>query len=133
MAPISSACFKYSTGMYRFTCPTMQTAHHISRMHKSICAYPTKALYNDKLISDASVADHLLIDLAEEQYKQDADYIDILGSPVVFFDTSGCEYFEKSASANDEGSKYNENEGTLVKSWLESLVCNLSFRSRVRQ
>lgn len=96
-------------------------------MHKTICSYPSQALYDSKLISDPSVAIHLLIDLANEEQRRDTDYIDILGSPVVFFDTSGCEYFEKSASAGDEGSKYNENEATLVRLWLEDLVRFLRF------
>jgi DNA polymerase alpha-associated DNA helicase A len=92
-------------------------------MHNSICAFPSLALYGNKLVSDSSVAEHLLIDLVDETSRDDSDYSDILGAPVIFFDTSGCEYFEKSSSENDEGSKYNENEATIVRVWLESLVC----------
>ncbi|RXW15312.1 hypothetical protein EST38_g10553 [Candolleomyces aberdarensis] len=43
-------------------------------------------------------------------------------SPIVFFDTSGCEYFEKLDGDSDEGSRCNENEGTIVKNWVEKLV-----------
>ncbi|THG97172.1 hypothetical protein EW145_g7665 [Phellinidium pouzarii] len=47
---------------------------------------------------------------------------EILGAPIVFFDASGCEYFEKSNEREDEGSKCNENEAMLVKSWVDKLV-----------
>lgn len=48
----------------------------------------------------------------------------MLGTPVVFFDTAGCEYFERQEtdSDNDEGSKCNENEALVVKNWIERLV-----------
>ena len=64
------------------------------------------------------MAKHLLTDL--ENANKDAS--DLLAAPVVFLDTSGCEYFERSVEEGDEGSKYNENEAMLVKAWLEKLV-----------
>jgi DNA polymerase alpha-associated DNA helicase A len=47
---------------------------------------------------------------------------EILGTPVVFFDTAGCEYFERMEGDNDEGSRCNENEATVVKNWVDKLV-----------
>ena len=47
----------------------------------------------------------------------------MLQHPVVFFDTSGCEFFERLEDGDaDEGSRCNENEGTLVKNWVDKLV-----------
>ncbi|KAH8112236.1 P-loop containing nucleoside triphosphate hydrolase protein [Phellopilus nigrolimitatus] len=61
-----------------------------------------------------SVATHLLQELENV-------VLDVLNAPVVFFDTAGCEYFEKSIESGDEGSKCNENEAVLVKSWVDKL------------
>ena len=47
---------------------------------------------------------------------------DILSNPVVFFDTAGCEYYERTEGDSDEGSKCNENEVTIVKNWVDQLV-----------
>jgi DNA polymerase alpha-associated DNA helicase A len=46
---------------------------------------------------------------------------------VVFYDTAGCEYFERVDGDNDEGSRCNENEVTVVKGWVEKLVCNIAL------
>ncbi|PFH51125.1 hypothetical protein AMATHDRAFT_143203 [Amanita thiersii Skay4041] len=101
------------------------------RMHEHICSFPSKTLYSSRLKPAESVAKHLLTDLPniknprntrvkldEEESKE------ILGTPVVFFDTSGCEYFERTdAEGNgDEGSKCNENEALVVKNWVEQLI-----------
>lgn len=98
-------------------------------MHETICTFPSKTLYGGRLRSDAVVARHLLQDL--ENIKPPSgggngatDDDELLRTPVVFFDTAGCEYFEKSGEAGegDEGSKCNENEATLVKNWVVKLV-----------
>ena len=94
-------------------------------MHETICAFPNKALYKSKLVSDSSVAKHLLADLNTSPIPASDD--DALTFPVVFFDTSGCEYFEKSEGQDDEGSKSNENEAVLVKKWVNELVCSTAF------
>lgn len=116
-----------------------------ARMHEKICAFPSKTLYASKLQSHASVATHLLRDLpnasanASKDGSGDEDPEEVLQHPVVFFDTSGCEYFERVDSARDgdgneqgngnsnkkdreEGSRSNENEGMVVKNWVEKLV-----------
>lgn len=91
-------------------------------MHSQICAYPSNTLYSSKLKSHASVASHLLQDLPNTQAGSGEDEKELLGTPVVFFDTAGCEYFERLEGDGDEGSRCNENEATVVKTWVEKLV-----------
>lgn len=103
-------------------------------MHETICTFPSKTLYGGRLRSDASVARHLLQDLENirlpasggsgEAAVSTTDEDELLRTPVAFFDTAGCEYFEKSGEEGegDEGSKCNENEATLVKNWIVKLV-----------
>ena len=94
-------------------------------MHKQICDFPSKTLYQSKLKSHPSVADHLLRDLVGDSTQTEGgnDDEEILQHPVVFFDTSGCEYFERLDGDSDEGSRCYENEATIVKNWVAKLVC----------
>ena len=97
-------------------------------MHETICTFPSKTLYGSRLRSDPAVARHILQDLenvAAETTGGGADEGGLLETPVVFFDTAGCEYFEKIGEEGDgdEGSKCNEHEATLVKDWVGKLVC----------
>ncbi|KAL1701331.1 P-loop containing nucleoside triphosphate hydrolase protein [Schizophyllum commune] len=97
------------------------------RMHEDICAFPSKALYGGKLQPDPSVAKRLLRDLPSVKMARESDGVgededDPLGLPVVFFDTAGCEYYERLEGDNDEGSRCNENEATIVKDWVGELV-----------
>lgn len=91
-------------------------------MHAQIADFPSKALYQNKLKSHASVAAHLLRDLPNVHVESEEDAKELLGTPVVFFDTAGCEYYERLEGNGDEGSRCNENEATVVKNWVESLV-----------
>ena len=96
-------------------------------MHETICTFPSKTLYGNRLRSDPAVARHLLQDLekvAAETSGGGEEEGGLLETPVVFFDTAGCEYFEKIGEEGDgdEGSKCNENEATLVKDWVGKLV-----------
>jgi DNA polymerase alpha-associated DNA helicase A len=88
-------------------------------MHTKIAEFPSKVMYDSRLITHSSVAAHLLRDLPNITTTSDDD---ILETPVVFFDTAGCEYFEKLEGEGDEGSRCNENEATIVHNWVESLV-----------
>ena len=90
-------------------------------MHESICAFPSKTLYHSRLKSDPLVASHLLQDLPNTGTADDEK--ELLKTPVVFFDTAGCEYFERLDGDADEGSRCNENEATIVSNWVDSLVC----------
>lgn len=95
-------------------------------MHAEICGFPSKTLYASKLKSHESVASHLLRDLPNTKEfvtKEREDIVkEVLGTPVVFFDTAGCEYYERLDGDGDEGSRCNENEATVVKAWTERLV-----------
>ncbi|KAG9226737.1 hypothetical protein CCMSSC00406_0008437 [Pleurotus cornucopiae] len=92
------------------------------RMHEQICAFPSKTLYHSKLKSHSSVAGHLLLDLPNTHADSEEDEKDILATPVIFFDTSGCEYYERVDGEGDEGSRSNENEAMVVKQWVDKLV-----------
>jgi DNA polymerase alpha-associated DNA helicase A len=89
------------------------------RMHAKIAEFPPKVMYDSKLITHSSVATHLLRHFPNIITTSDDD---ILETPVVFFDTAGCEYFEKLDGDGDEGSRCNENEATVVHNWVASLV-----------
>ncbi|KIK46042.1 hypothetical protein CY34DRAFT_464858 [Suillus luteus UH-Slu-Lm8-n1] len=96
------------------------------RMHSQICQFPSQTLYASKLVSHESVRSHLLKDLPAVSAfasSEDEDTIkETLGTPVVFYDTAGCEYFERLDGDNDEGSRCNENEAAVVSKWVERLV-----------
>ncbi|EIW79810.1 P-loop containing nucleoside triphosphate hydrolase protein [Coniophora puteana RWD-64-598 SS2] len=106
------------------------------RMHAQICAFPSATLYASRLKSAESVSAHLLSDLPGTrawQAASDAESIkEVLGTPIVFFDTAGCEFYERLEGSGDndtkggggaeEGSKCNENEAGVVKRWVERLV-----------
>lgn len=110
-------------------------------MHDQICTFPSRTLYSNKLNSHSSVASHLLFDLPDVQNssKMPSDEEtrkEILRTPVTFFDTAGCEYFERlegdgGSGVSDEGSRCNENEATVVKQWVDSLVIIISWLSDV--
>jgi len=92
-------------------------------MHADICEFPSKTLYSSKLISHESVASHLLVDLPNTSTDSEEDAKEALQTPVIFFDTSGCEYYERLDSVDgDEGSRCNENEATIVSNWIDKLV-----------
>ncbi|KAJ3973634.1 AAA domain-containing protein [Lentinula raphanica] len=99
------------------------------RMHDQICTFPSQTLYSNKLTSHSSVAEHLLLDLIPEPTRTAMDLDEetrkeTLETPIVFFDTAGCEYFERIGGEgdSDEGSRCNENEAMVVKRWVEGLV-----------
>lgn len=93
-------------------------------MHAQICEFPSETLYSSKLRSHESVASHLLDDLPNASAESEDDSKELLQTPVVFFDTAGCEYFERVNSTDgDEGSRTNENEATVVSNWVDKLVC----------
>ncbi|KAK0194402.1 AAA domain-containing protein [Armillaria mellea] len=91
------------------------------RMHSQICEFPSKTLYGSKLESHDSVASHLLSDVVQAEADEET-IKEVLEIPVVFFDTAGCEYFERLEGDGDEGSRCNENEATVVKQWIDKLT-----------
>ncbi|KAF7800225.1 hypothetical protein EIP86_011472 [Pleurotus ostreatoroseus] len=94
------------------------------RMHKQIAAFPSKVMYQSKLTSHASVAEHLMRDLPNTQAETEEDEKEHLATPVAFYDTAGCEYFERfeEDASGDEGSRCNENEAMVVKRCVEQLA-----------
>jgi DNA polymerase alpha-associated DNA helicase A len=126
MAPASNVCWKCSTGtpgpVVHTLVPDLNVALESGRMHDQICDFPSKTLYHAKLKSHESVASHLLSDLPNAEAKSEEDEKEYLQTPVVFFDTAGCEYFERLEGDGDEGSRCNENEATIVHNWVEKLV-----------
>ena len=96
-------------------------------MHEQICAFPSQTLYSSKLKSHPSVASRLLRDLPETKAESEEDENYVLSTPVVFFDTAGCEYFERLDGDGDEGSRCNENEAAVVKEWVEKLVRSMLY------
>ncbi|KAG2347084.1 P-loop containing nucleoside triphosphate hydrolase protein [Suillus weaverae] len=86
----------------------------------------SRMLYASKLVSHQSVRSHLLKDLPTASAfasSEDEDTVkETLGTPVVFYDTAGCEYFERVDGDGDEGSRCNENEAAVVSKWVERLV-----------
>ncbi|KAH9830595.1 P-loop containing nucleoside triphosphate hydrolase protein [Rhodofomes roseus] len=92
------------------------------RMHAQIAAFPSKVMYQNKLTSHPSVASHLLKDLPNANAADEDEEKELLGTPVAFFDTAGCEYYERVEGDDDEGSRCNENEATVVKKYVEELV-----------
>ncbi len=91
-------------------------------MHAQIAAFPSKVMYHSKLTNHPSVEAHLLRDLPNTKADSEDDEKEILGTPVVFYDTAGCEYFERLEGDGDEGSRCNENEAYVVKGWVDQLV-----------
>jgi DNA polymerase alpha-associated DNA helicase A len=99
-------------------------------MHQSIAIFPSETLYQSNLISAPSVARRTLLDLPDIFDADSEDAKDVLEPSVIFFDTAGCEYFERSEGDGEsstmrgvgEGSKCNENEAELVAKWARKLV-----------
>lgn len=118
-----SGCWKSNIGEYIRSPHLDQLKPNTTRMHAQICEFPSETLYSSKLQSHESVASHLLGDLPNASAESEDDAKELLQTPVVFFDTSGCEYFERVDSADgDEGSRCNENEATVVNNWVDKLV-----------
>jgi len=106
------------------------------RMNEHIAYFPSETLYDNLLMSDASVAKRTLLSLPSMSDQNSEEAKETLEPTVVFFDTAGCEFFERSESDSDgdaklvkgvlgEGSKSNENEAVVVAKWARKLVCSL--------
>ncbi|RDW77162.1 DNA-binding protein SMUBP-2 [Coleophoma cylindrospora] len=94
------------------------------RMHEKIMRFPSDELYEGKLVAAEAVKERLLKDL-EYSVEETEDTIE----PLVFWDTQGGEFPEKSEEEEDSvkgklmgESKSNEMEAVLVKKHVQSLV-----------
>jgi DNA polymerase alpha-associated DNA helicase A len=102
-------------------------------MNTQIAAFPSEALYENALISAESVKDRTLLSLPSIVDSSTEDAQDALSHPVVFFDTAGCEFFERSDADSEvgrsaslgDGSRSNANEAEVVTKWAKELVCAL--------
>ncbi|KAK5130420.1 hypothetical protein LTR08_002118 [Meristemomyces frigidus] len=96
------------------------------RMHESIMAFPSSALYEGKLIAADSVKTRLLKDLP-----YDVQDTEDTREPVVFWDTQGGDFPEKTED-DDSGakgkssllaeSKVNEHEAAIVRLHVSNLI-----------
>jgi DNA polymerase alpha-associated DNA helicase A len=96
-------------------------------MHESIASFPSDTLYESSLISDVSVATRTLLELPTILEPDSEDTIDALTPTCIFFDTAGCEFYERTEGDGEqkslgEGSKSNENEAVVVCKWARKLV-----------
>ncbi|KAG9661741.1 DNA helicase, partial [Aureobasidium melanogenum] len=95
------------------------------RMHEKINAFPSAALYESKLMAAESVKARLLKDLP-----YDVEETEDTTEPVVFWDTQGGEFHEKTDDDDEPKSKSsllgesksNELEAAIVKKHAQSLV-----------
>ncbi|KAA1474386.1 P-loop containing nucleoside triphosphate hydrolase protein [Dentipellis sp. KUC8613] len=126
---LETTMFERLENMYGPGIKRMLTVQY--RMHEQIAEFPSKTLYGSKLTAHPSVASHLLRDLPNNKADSEEDEKETLGTPVVFFDTAGCEYFERLDGDNDEGSRCNENEATVVKNWTDSLIAHGVLPSQI--
>ncbi|KAI9669984.1 MAG: hypothetical protein M1831_007020 [Alyxoria varia] len=81
------------------TIKTMLTTQY--RMHASIMAFPSQALYSNKLEAHHSVASHLLVDLPYPEAEKVRE-TDDSKAPLVFYDTQGGEFQEMAEELEDE-------------------------------
>jgi DNA polymerase alpha-associated DNA helicase A len=106
------------------------------RMHESIMAYPSAALYESKLIAAESVKKRLLKDIPTPSIKETED----TREPLVFWDTQGGDFPETLENDDEEqqstdssgskpktggllaDSKVNENEASLVGMHVARLI-----------
>lgn len=98
------------------------------RMNDRICAFPSRELYDSELISDPSVATHLLPDL---DYPIESD--DDTREPLIFYDTQGGDFPEATLADAEPGlegkksimmadSKSNPLEASLAANHVRTLL-----------
>lgn len=106
-------------------------------MNTKISHFPSKALYHSHLTSHSSNASRLLRHLPGVSQEDKFEDVVGAGSEVIFWDTAGAEFWERSendgdvivkSSSDDGGSLCNENEAEVVKHWVHLLV-NFIFLS----
>ncbi|WRT66637.1 uncharacterized protein IL334_003596 [Kwoniella shivajii] len=99
------------------------------RMNTHIASFPSDTLYNSALISDSSVSKRTLLALPSITDSTTEEAKDALEPTVILFDTSGCEFYERTEGDGEsgkgsigEGSKSNENEAVVVSRWARKLI-----------
>ncbi|MBS0208039.1 MAG: AAA family ATPase [Planctomycetes bacterium] len=84
------------------------------RMHQSIMAFSSREFYDDELVADASVREHLLTDLSGVASES------LTSLPVEFIDTAGADYDEQLEP--DGESRCNPREAALVAHKVTAIV-----------
>jgi predicted DNA helicase len=84
------------------------------RMHRDIMGFSSAEFYNNSLIADPSVTEHLLTDSAEITPSE------LTSSPLLFIDSAGANWEEQLEP--DGESKLNPDEGRLLLKMLEELI-----------
>lgn len=91
------------------------------RMHEDIMHFPSKHLYDSKLVADTSVAKRLLKDLPDVEENEDTSL------PVLFIDTQGGDFPESEAKGESKkpstsASHFNPLEAALTIKYVRSLL-----------
>ncbi|CEG64601.1 hypothetical protein RMATCC62417_01544 [Rhizopus microsporus] len=112
---LTTTLFDRLLAMYGNRIKRMLTVQY--RMHKKIMEFSSKELYENKLVADESVAEHVLADLPEVEHTENTE------SPIVMIDTSdtGLSH-EITDDAQEEQSKANELEVQLVVQHVKALL-----------
>ncbi|RCH90379.1 hypothetical protein CU097_005726 [Rhizopus azygosporus] len=112
---LTTTLFDRLLAMYGNRIKRMLTVQY--RMHKKIMEFSSKELYENKLIADESVAEHVLADLPEVEHTENTE------SPIVMIDTSdtGLSH-EVTDDAQEEQSKANELEVQLAVQHVKALL-----------
>ncbi|KAF2858444.1 P-loop containing nucleoside triphosphate hydrolase protein [Piedraia hortae CBS 480.64] len=123
MGTLETTLFDRLLSLYGNTIKCMLTMQY--RMHQQIMAFPSAALYEDRLVAAASVKDRLLNGLPYAvQDSEDTK------EPLVFWDTQGGDFPEQAESDSDEltkgqllaESKVNEQEAALARLQVANLI-----------
>ncbi|QLL34171.1 hypothetical protein HG536_0G00280 [Torulaspora globosa] len=87
------------------------------RMNESIMKFPSSAMYDGELIAATLVANKVLSDLPGVDANDDTTV------PFIWYDTQGDEFMESTDQEEHiVSSKFNENEGLLVRAHIEKLI-----------
>lgn len=105
-------------------------------MNETISSFPSAALYASELRDAPSVAQRRLVELPSIADPTSEAAQDALHPTVIFFDTAGCEMYERNAgddgSLIGDGSRYNENEAEIVARWVRELVsCKIGLQTTI--
>lgn len=134
---LETTLFSRALGMYGPGIKSLLSIQY--RMNTDIMAFPNTELYEGKLSAHTSCADIRLSDLPNLSLHSSATAADEdeqeLLAPVVFYDTSGCEFYETTPSPEETvllaDSKSNPHEVELVVKHLEDLFARGVHASQV--
>lgn len=116
---LSTTMFDRMLQMYGDGCKRLLNVQY--RMCTEIMAFPSAQLYEGQLVAHESCAAIRLADLPDYDAGDGDD--DVVGAPLVFYDTTGTGMFERLAEDDLQSqSRSNENEAQLVARHVDQLV-----------